>query len=265
MTGHSLGAAPPAEVASHVVGLSEADRRTLAEVGYVVLADLVDPASLAAMRATFDEAWADGETGITERLRLLGYPAFREYVDQESLQAVPRSIFGGHLQLLDCWLTYQPPASRWRTRKYTAGTERDWHRDFTFVGADPGRPLIVNMLLFLHDSEQAGPTVVLPGSHRQRSAVMSEHSTDPHPDEVEVALRAGDVLLFNSHLVHSRGRNLSRAPRRAVAMMWGYWFVKPVDMHLPLCPGALEGASEDRLRLLGVEPPTVDLYLFESF
>ena len=66
------------------------------------------------MRAVYDEAWAAGEAGTTERLHRLRHRAFRDFVDSPSVQAAPRSLFGAHLQLLDLWQTYQPAASRWR-------------------------------------------------------------------------------------------------------------------------------------------------------
>ncbi|WP_283133079.1 phytanoyl-CoA dioxygenase family protein [Rhizohabitans arisaemae] len=247
-------------------GLTLEQRSALEDLGFVKLTNIADHSMLDAMRDTYDRAWDEGESGITERLHLLRYAAFREFIDSASALAAPRSVYGAHLQLLDYWLTYQPGASRWRTPKYTVPTERDWHRDVSFVGADPARPLTLNMLLFLDDTkDRSGPTVVLPGSHRSRYAAVSEHSTEPHPDEVAIPLEYGEALLFNSHLVHSRGRNRSNRPRRGVALLWGFWFIKPTGAELPICPEAVTDASEDRLRLLGLSQPTVDLYLFEGF
>lgn len=247
-------------------GLDDDSRAAFARDGYLRLSGIAEPTVLDGMRAVYDEAWAAGESGTTERLHLLRHQAFRDFVDSPSVLAVPRSLFGHHLQLLDLWQTFQPAASRWRKRAYTVPTDRDWHRDVTYLGTDPARPLIVNMLLFLDDvDERTGPTVVLPGSHRARAAAVSEHSTEVHPEEVAVPLARGDALLFNSSLVHSRGRNRSGRARRAVALMWGYWFIKPIGTELPLCPGATEGAAEERLRLIGVAQPTVDQYLFDPF
>lgn len=247
-------------------GLGTPEREALARDGFVRLSGIAEPAVLEAMRAAYDDAWEAGEDGVTERLRLLRHPAFRDFLDSRSVLAAPRSLFGDHVQLLDLWQTYQPAASRWRKRAYTVPTERDWHRDVTFLGTDPTRPIIVNMLLFLDEvDERTGPTVVLPGSHRARTAAVTEHSTQPHPDEVPVPLGVGEALLFNSSLVHSRGRNRSGQARRGVATLWGYWFVKPVDSHLPLCPVALQDGSPERSRLVGASQPTVDQYLFEGF
>lgn len=248
-------------------GLGEPQQRDqFVRDGYLRLSGIAEPRVLEAMRGMYDDAWRAGESGITERLHLLRHRAFRDFVDSPSVLAAPRSVFGAHLQLLDLWQTFQPPSSRWRKRAYTVPTERDWHRDLTFLGTDPARPLVVNMLLFLDEvDDRSGPTVVLPGSHRARAAAVAEHSTEPHPDEVAVPLGLGDALLFNSSLVHSRGRNRSGRPRRGVAMLWGFWFVKPVGSELPLCPAATEDGSEQRSRLVGATQPTVDLYLFEDF
>lgn len=248
------------------IGLASTERDALGEAGYVMLHGMADESSLQAMSQAYEKAWKAGEEALTERLRLLRYPAFRAFIERPQVQAAPRAVFGDHVQLLDYWLTFQPAASRWRSRTGSVPTDRDWHRDVSFLGGDPRRPIILNMLLFLDDvDERSGQTVVLPGSHRNRWSVVSEHATERCRDEVAVPLLRGDALLFNSQLVHSRGRNRSNRPRRGVAMLWGYWFIKPVDADLPVCAAGVEGASDAMLSLLGVRQPTVDQYLFEAF
>ncbi|MFI6522289.1 phytanoyl-CoA dioxygenase family protein [Spirillospora sp. NPDC050679] len=246
-------------------GITEEQIAQLRGEGFTLVKSCVDPGTLEALRAEYLDAW-NAVDAPEERLGLLRWPAFRRLLADTSVRAVPRSLFGGHLQLLDLWLTFQPAARRWRRTPGAVRTERDWHRDLSFLDASPARPLALNTLFFLDGTDgPAGATVVLPGSHRARRAAVGEHATAPHADEVAVPMDPGDLLVFNSHLVHSRGRNDAARPRRGVAMLWGFWFLKPVDSHLPLCPAATAGASEELLAVVGHRQPTVDQYLFEDF
>lgn len=246
------------------VGLAADQRITLAESGYLRLPRRVASSLVVDLRAVYDEVLDTEESVNTERLRLLRWAPFRQLLDSAEVLGPAQDMFGNHLQLLDMWLTHQPAAGDAQT---SVPSERDWHRDLTFLGADPTRPLMMNMLMFVDDvDEPHGPTVVLPGSHLSRRVDgVREHGTARHADEHAVPLAAGEILFFNSSLVHSRGVNTSPHPRRGVAMLWGPWFVKPVDSHLPVGPGARVEATRERLQIVGVLQPTLDQYLFDPF
>ena len=84
----------------------------------------------------------------------------------------------------------------------------------------PHEPFHVATALWLLDDFTAenGATRVVPGSHRDpRPLPKSFRAPEArHPNEQLVAARAGDVLVFNGHLLHSGTRNRSDAPRRVV-------------------------------------------------
>lgn len=61
-----------------------------------------------------------------------------------------------------------------------------------------------------------GATRIVPGSHLHRRQPDGVR----HPDEVVVTGLAGDVLLFDAHLWHAGGRNVSQRQRRSVQMFW---------------------------------------------
>ena len=102
---------------------------------------------------------------------------------------------------------------------YTAKPHRDV-RSFS-----PGFPLSLNMLVMLDDfTIQNGATQVLEGSHLVREA--------PSPETFDrnarsITGRAGDILLFDSHLVHRTGPNISQGTRRALTLCFGRPFMKP--------------------------------------
>jgi ectoine hydroxylase-related dioxygenase (phytanoyl-CoA dioxygenase family) len=67
-------------------------------------------------------------------------------------------------------------------------------------------------------TRQNGATRLVPGSHR--SCLLPAESVHdvyaPHPEEMVVEGRAGDVLVFNGHCWHTGGANRTADHRRAI-------------------------------------------------
>ena len=59
------------------------------------------------------------------------------------------------------------------------------------------------------------------------------------------------------------GRNASAGLRRGIYLYYGYWWLKRYESERALPWQAFEGASEQRLRLLGVRMPGRDLHMYE--
>ncbi|MNY11846.1 Phytanoyl-CoA dioxygenase (PhyH) [compost metagenome] len=82
-------------------------------------------------------------------------------------------------------------------------------------------PQVVTALALLDDfTRDNGATRVVPGTHRL-SARADRRMADPshvHPEQVIVEAKAGAILVFNGHLLHSATRNQSRAPRRTLQL-----------------------------------------------
>jgi hypothetical protein len=78
---------------------------------------------------------------------------------------------------------------------------------------------VCNTLWMLDDfTVDNGPLRVVPGSHRwaQRPQDVLADPRQPHPHEVLVTGRAGDVVIMNSHLWH--GGTANRTPHRRLAL-----------------------------------------------
>jgi len=122
------------------------------------------------------------------------------------------------------------------------------------------RLVTLNMILYLDDLDgQDGGTAVIPRTHRDR--VVETPSGEPDPREVTVPIRAGDLLLNWSTLVHSGTPKRSGGTRRLVLLYFGHWWLKRYEHDSPLPWQALVGAPEERLRLLGVKMPGRDLHV----
>ena len=113
-----------------------------------------------------------------------------------------------------------------------------WHQDGV-VWDDPisytDEPVQVFLMYYLIDTNRRnGCLRVIPGSHRRRHrlhglppahgedlARAEEHhpALQPDPDEVDVPVRAGDVVIGDARLLHSAHPNVS-GQRRTVITLW---------------------------------------------
>ncbi len=119
------------------------------------------------------------------------------------------------------------------------GTEFYWHSDFETWHAEDGMPrmrAISASVLLTENSEQNGPLLVIPGSHRQFLACQGETPDDHYqsslrrqevgtPDNASLArmveqggLRSvpgkpGQIILFDCNLMHGSNSNITPHPR----------------------------------------------------
>jgi hypothetical protein len=241
--------------------------RQLQQAGYLRLDSMLEPAEIESMRAVFGTVWAAGDAVMPEtRCWVLAWEPFRAVLRSPRLVSMLSTIFDGQAQLLDYYPNYQPAmAGRQAQPREHVSTQRDWHRDFTFVRSPDGLPLMITVLIFVDDvTEDMGPTLVLPGTHRIPAQVVTRHDSSPRADELPLPVRAGEGLVLNSSIIHSRGLNNSDRPRRGVVLNFGYWWMKPWDMDLPLPEDARTGNSAEVEQLLGLRCPGDNLYLVSS-
>jgi hypothetical protein len=198
----------------------------MAARGWVKFPSLIGPDALEALRADAERVYglrrelqirngvAEGMEGVAHHIAGEGGVLDR-LLDNLPLYEQIEGHFGGKVILLNYGATLHPPG----TRSYTFKPHRDvraFTRDF---------PLSINMLVMLDDfTVENGATLLLSGSHR----VEAMPTPDAFADKAEHAVgRAGDVLLFDSLLVHAAAPNHSQAARRALTLCFGRPFMKP--------------------------------------
>jgi len=202
------------------------DRRQMAERGWMRFPGVVPADRLEALRADAERVYAlrralqiengvaDGMEGAAHHVPGEG-GALDRFLDDLPLYERIERHFGGKVILLNYGAAMHPPGAR----SYTFKPHRDvraFTRDF---------PLSLNMLVMLDDfTVENGATLMLSGSHR------TEAMPSPavfHAEAEHAVGQAGDILLFDSLLVHSAAPNHSDAPRRALTLCFGRPFMKP--------------------------------------
>lgn len=144
--------------------------------------------------------------------------------------------FGGKWTLLNYGAVINPPG----VTSYTFRPHRDI-RAFT-----PGYAMSLNMLVMLADfTPETGGTLMLPGSHRVEEVPPPDRF---ERDAVQIGGKAGDIVLFDSLVVHAAAPNRSGAPRRALTLCLGRPFMKP-QMDWPrYLPPEFQTRMSDKVR-----------------
>jgi phytanoyl-CoA hydroxylase len=246
--------------------LTPAERASWERDGFVVLPGFADAAVLAEMEARIVELVriADGGGSIgnayvvpeealaaqpqpedrTSKVFRVhrGEPVFRRFAEQPALLDRVESLLGPDL---DCFLSQF-------IFKLPGALGQPWHQDAFYFPFDRG-PQIGVWLAVTDATPDNGPLWVLPGSHREpvHDVVRDrrEHANFAYVEIVDhdmtgampVLLKAGDLLLFHSRLMHRSTDNESAGKRAAMVYHYG------------------EAGTVDRSRAkFGIDPPNID-------
>ena len=155
-------------------------------------------------------------------------PVFGAFARDERLVAVLTGVLGPDV---DCFLSQF-------IFKNPSAIGQPWHQDSLYFPFEPDHQ--VGIWLAVTDATpDNGPLSVLPGSHREP---VHDHVPDRRPDanlgytEIvdvdfsaaeQVLMRAGDVLVFDSHLMHCSTDNISDGLR--AAMVYHYATAATID------------------------------------
>jgi hypothetical protein len=225
----------------------------MATRGWTLFPGAIAGRDLAALRADLDRLYdhcreVQARNGVAANMEgtahhLVGYDTSLDaFVDTFPLYDWVERFFDGKFILLNFGASLNPPG----TRAYVAKPHRDV-RQFT-----RDVRMSLNMLVMLDDfTPETGGTLVLNGSH----LVEAMPSADLFLKlATRITGKAGDVLLFDSQVVHSAGENRGEARRRALTLCLGRPWLKPqIDFQRYLAPTAEESLSPVARQLYGFD------------
>jgi ectoine hydroxylase-related dioxygenase (phytanoyl-CoA dioxygenase family) len=250
------------------VWASPEEIRSLIERGYLVrpaliqgeqlqrLRDALDEVAareLAEQRARFSDSRAFG--GLFLRFLEDKHPAFFELIKFAPTLSVARAVLGPLVQIRGLGCRIVAPGE--------PNSETEWHQHHQYATDPPApwfvRPHGLDCLFYLDEiSEDNGPICVRPGSHRDMvAAELPAELYDDLPDQVELRLPAGSVLMMHATLWH-RAKPPTATDRKRRLLLLNYtptWMkrspygVKPED---GLTRSLLESGDREAKELLGV-------------
>ena len=214
-----------------------AARRQLVEEGYCHLPGVFDPSFLASVQAM--AAAALGTIGAKHRtqwksqgslIALADHPPFAALIAWPGLQAMFDRFGFDDTRFTSGYIISKPPG----------GPALFWHQDWwgwRHPISRTDRIAQIALFLYLTDTtRENGCLRVIPGSHRRPHPlhdVIDAH--DPalatvenpgapayasHPDEVDVPVSAGDVVVADARLVHGAHPNRSGRERTNITLWW---------------------------------------------
>jgi phytanoyl-CoA hydroxylase len=169
-------------------------------------------------------------------------PVFRAFAEDSVLLDHVEDLIGPEL---DCFLSQF-------IFKLPGALGQPWHQDGFYFPFDRG-PQIGAWLAVTDATIENGPLWVLPGSHREPVhpvvADRREHANFAYVEIVDhdmsqaqpVLMKAGDLLLFHSQLMHRSTDNLSDTKRAAMVYHFGE-------------AGTVDGSKQR----FGIVPPNID-------
>jgi ectoine hydroxylase-related dioxygenase (phytanoyl-CoA dioxygenase family) len=221
----------------------------IAERGYTIIRDAIDPALVAALDADLlrlerelgvEPAGNDFEGAHTIRIyNLLVHGQLYEQIPVHPavLPVVEQVLDSGCLISSLSSISIDP-----------GETAQPIHADDQLIPLDkPHRPVVCNTMWALTDFTEAnGATRIVPGSHRSdRSPEYGRHH-----DSIPAEMPRGSVLVWHGSLWHGGGANTSAARRVGIAMNYCAGFVRQQENQQLGIPREIAARFPKRLQRL---------------
>lgn len=168
---------------------------------------------------------------VSKIFKLHREPHFHEFAVSDSVTAIASQIIDG-LPDIDCFLSQF-------IFKNSGAWGQPWHQDSYYFPFDPHGPVVGIWLAVTEATLENGCLHVLPGSHHEP---IHEHVDDRRPNanigyveivdhdmsgSISVTMDPGDLLVFDSHLMHRSTDNVSDGIR--AAMVYHYAQAGTID------------------------------------
>jgi ectoine hydroxylase-related dioxygenase (phytanoyl-CoA dioxygenase family) len=182
--------------------------------------------------------------------------AFIELVDHHALLPLLLDFVGADIQLNHTHARVFPPG-----KTFTA----PWHSDLADVlGIDLAHSInfMVKVHFYFEDlAPDQGCLAFIPGTHRLPPDYPRPKIEDiDHSQAVKkIVPKAGDAVLFNTHVMHMALDNTSPKPRKSLIYAYSHFWLKN---YANAVPRNLEKHATSRLRrqMFGVEDPNVSYF-----
>jgi ectoine hydroxylase-related dioxygenase (phytanoyl-CoA dioxygenase family) len=202
------------------MSLTREQKQQLDDAGYLLLPDFMGSELLAELRRRTEELFnAEGGNAGSEFKQEPGCRRLANLMDKGTV--FQRVV--GNARLLEAMQHVLGPGFKLSSLNVRSvnphGDEgQPLHADMAAIADEQGY-WVCNSVWLLDDFTPAnGSLRVVPGSHRWRRLPQNvlDDPRAPHPDEVLLTGRAGDVMVMNAHLWHGGTSNRTAAPRTAL-------------------------------------------------
>jgi len=229
--------------------------------GYIHLHQVIPPDLLERLKKAFDRAAASQSSpavrGFIDLPAILDQDdAFIDLVDMKSAFDLLIALIGGDIQLTQtiARLFYPGPT-------FTA----PFHSDLAHVvGFSHAHSLnfLVKVHYYLEDlSPDQGCLAFIPGSHRLPAGYPKPPGLRNEQSDaaVKIVPKAGDAVIFNTHVLHMALDNRSNRVRKSIIYAYSHFWMKQFASAVPSDVARFSG-SKQRLQLFGVDDENVPYF-----
>jgi len=220
--------------------LTDEERRTFEEQGYLVVPDVLPAEMIQRLIAAADRVAADyrarNGTDNFGRINALDFigkdDEFMELVDWPRTFAKVWGLLGWNIQIYHTHLTHTAPEAP----DSGDSLKLSWHQDSGRLNQEmEGNPrprISLKVAYFLTDCTQPGRGnfYIVPGSHLRNEIDLPGGSRGAElPDAIPVLVPPGTAVFFDRRLWHSASANYWTEPRRVLFYGYSYRWLRPRD------------------------------------
>jgi ectoine hydroxylase len=217
--------------------LTEDERRTFNETGYLILENALSPEQVAELTAKTDliNERKIGE-GHDPRTAMF-YPnfipdddAFLDLVDYEKVLPKVWGLLGWNIYLYHAHMIVTPPLKQDKNDN-TFG----WHQDSGRVNFEmeshPRPRLSLKVAYFLSDTSEAdrGNFWIVPGSHLNDKLELPTNRQGQPEGAIPICVKPGTAVFFDRRLWHAGTPNWSDMTRKVLFYGYGYRWIRTKD------------------------------------
>lgn len=217
--------------------LTEEERRTFNETGYLILEDALAPNQVTALTEAVDRIYEDKIREGHDPKTALFYPnfipdheLFLDLVDYEKILPKVWGILGWNIYLYHAHLIVTPPSGLEKGDK-TFG----WHQDSGRVNIEmeshPRPRLSLKVAYFLSDLSEPdrGNFWIIPNSHLNDSLERPANGIGQPEGAIPVCVKPGTAVFFDRRLWHTASPNWSDITRKVLFYGYGYRWIRTKD------------------------------------
>ncbi|TBL81135.1 phytanoyl-CoA dioxygenase family protein [Paenibacillus thalictri] len=237
--------------------LTEEERRTFEETGYLIVENALSEEHVAALTAETDRILEksvreghDPKTAMFHPNFIPDHKLFLDLVDYEKILPKVWGILGSNIYLYHCHMIVTPPSGQPKNDKTFA-----WHQDSGHVNRDiethPRPRLSLKVAYFLSDISEPdrGNFYIVPNSHLNDTMPFPEGGRGQLEGAIPICVKPGTAVFFDRRLWHTASPNWSDITRKVLFYGYGYrWLRTKDDMTVSTL---LEQSSPIRRQLLG--------------
>ena len=215
------------------VELTQAQRQTFNNNGYLVVPQALDRQQVAALTEVGDRFMADAgpvhNYYANRYIDLLYDPLLAELSVCSTTLPLVLQLLSPEIRLTRANIIYKYPQPASDAPIYPDGdgrSFRNWHRDLNnFSPNHPIRGTVsirVGFCLTDFTEPNSGVTLMVPGSHKLTEQLRFEQGALDPPEFEELSLRAGDAYLFSTSTYHTPAINFTDRPAKGLLVSYAY-------------------------------------------